>query len=91
MKKNIFLVIVFSLLFILANDIVAQCPMCKMAADSNMKAGGTAGIGLNRGILYILSIPYLLVAGIAYYWWRNRRAAGDESNKIAENHLFSEN
>lgn len=51
----------------------AQCPMCKMSAESNLKGGGTAGRGLNAGILYMLVMPYLIVAGIGYMWWRNRR------------------
>jgi hypothetical protein len=35
--------------------------------------GGTVGKGLNAGILFMLSMPYLLVGGIGYIWWRNRR------------------
>lgn len=51
----------------------AQCPMCKIAVQSNMKNGGTTGKGLNRGILYMLVTPYLLVGTIAFFWWRNRK------------------
>lgn len=51
----------------------AQCPMCKMAAESNLDHGGTAGQGLNTGILYMLMMPYLLVAIIGYIWYRNRK------------------
>lgn len=51
----------------------AQCPMCRITAESNMKNGGTAGNGLNTGILYMLAAPYLLVGGIAFIWWKNRR------------------
>ena len=32
----------------------AQCPMCKMTAESNLKGGGSAGKGLNSGILLSL-------------------------------------
>ena len=55
------------------NLLDAQCPMCKMSAEQNLKSGGTAGTGLNTGILYMLFVPYLLVGSIAYWWWRNRR------------------
>ncbi|MEM6321169.1 MAG: hypothetical protein AAF960_26140 [Bacteroidota bacterium] len=51
----------------------AQCPMCKMSAESNLKNGGTDGQGLNNGILYMLATPYLIVFGIGYFWWRNRK------------------
>ena len=51
----------------------AQCPMCKMAAESNLKNGGSAGKGLNMGILYMLATPYLIIGTIGFVWWRNRR------------------
>ena len=54
-------------------EVSAQCPMCKMAAESNLKDGGTAGKGLNKGILYMFLTPYLVIGGIGYVWWRNRR------------------
>jgi hypothetical protein len=51
----------------------AQCPMCKIGAESNLKNGGTAGAGLNAGILYMLAMPYLLVTTIGFIWYRNRK------------------
>ena len=62
----------------LSVDVPAQCPMCRMAAESNMKNGGTSGKGLNRGILYMLMMPYLLVGTIGYVWWRNKRQEEEE-------------
>ena len=56
----------------------AQCPMCKMSAESNLRAGGTAGKGLNAGILYMLAMPYLLVGTIGFIWYRNRRREEEE-------------
>ncbi len=53
----------------------AQCPMCKLSAESNLSNGGTAGAGLNKGILYLFFAPYLLIGTIAYLWWRNRQKA----------------
>jgi hypothetical protein len=71
MKK---LVVFFIVMFLFLNiDLVAQCPMCKMAAESNLKNGGTAGKGLNAGILYMLLTPYLLVGGLAFWWFKNRK------------------
>lgn len=67
MKK----ILVFAFL-ILAVGLSAQCPMCKMAAESNLKNGGSGGLGLNGGIIYLFLLPYLTVAAIAIYWWRNR-------------------
>lgn len=50
----------------------AQCPMCRMSAESNLKSGGSAGRGLNRGILYMLAMPYLLVGTLGFVWWKNQ-------------------
>lgn len=60
----------------------AQCPMCKIAAESNLKNGGTAGKGLNVGILYMLATPYLIVGTIGYVWWRNRRKEKEELDEV---------
>ncbi|WP_020534089.1 hypothetical protein [Lewinella cohaerens] len=51
----------------------AQCPMCRMTAESNLANGGQEGEGLNNGILYMLATPYLLIGVIGYVWWRNRK------------------
>ncbi len=56
----------------------AQCPMCRLSAETNLKNGGTEGKGLNTGILYMLAMPYLLVGTIGYIWWRNRKQLEEE-------------
>lgn len=55
-----------------ASDGWAQCPMCRIGAETNMAHGGTAGAGLNKGILLLLGLPYLLVGSLGYIWWKNR-------------------
>lgn len=62
-----------ALLVFVAQHIDAQCPMCKIATESNLKSGGSAGRGLNAGILFLLLVPYSLVGGLAYYWFRVKR------------------
>ncbi len=59
-------------------DLLSQCPMCKMSAEQNLKDGGTAAKGLNKGILYMLTLPYLLVFGLGYLWFKNRKKLSDE-------------
>ncbi len=51
----------------------AQCPMCRMSAESNLKAGGTIGRGLNTGILFLFAMPYLVVGTLGFIWWKNKR------------------
>ena len=59
-------------------EVQAQCPMCRMSAESNLKNGGTDGKGLNNGILYMLATPYMIIGVIGFIWWRNRRKEGEE-------------
>ena len=78
MKKKIIKLLTFAALFFAVNmtslpPVQAQCPMCKMSAESNLKNGGSAGKGLNNGILFMLATPYLLVGIIGFVWWRNRK------------------
>lgn len=60
-------------------ELPAQCPMCKMSAESNLKNGGTDGKGLNAGILYMFAMPYLFVFGVGYWWYRNRKTEEEDA------------
>lgn len=71
MKK--YLILFFLALAAPSIKLDAQCPMCRMSAESNLKSGGTAGKKLNTGILYMLATPYLIIGTIGYIWWRNRK------------------
>ncbi|CAA6798579.1 MAG: Unknown protein [uncultured Aureispira sp.] len=59
----------------------AQCPMCKMSAESNLKSGGTAAAGLNKGIIYLLIGPYIMMTVVGYLWWRNRRLVQEQEQE----------
>ncbi len=59
-------------------EVWAQCPMCKAAAESNLKEGGKHGAGLNAGILYLFITPYLIVMTVGLLWWWNNRKANQE-------------
>ena len=71
------LVLVIIVVMSVSADLVAQCPMCKIAAESNLEHGGTSGKGLNKGILYMFMMPYLLVGTIGFVWYRNRKKNGE--------------
>jgi hypothetical protein len=70
-------VLIFLMLTISSEILYAQCPMCKIAVESNMKNGGTAGQGLNKGIFIILSMPYLIVGTLVVVWLRNRKKSNE--------------
>jgi hypothetical protein len=65
-----------------APDMQAQCPMCKMSAESNLKGGVSAGKGLNAGILYMLALPYTLVGTLGFIWWRNNRRKEEDEVEV---------
>lgn len=69
--------IILVILVLSSPELSAQCPMCKMSAESNLKDGGTMGKGLNLGILFLLSLPYLFVGTLGYIWYRNRKNYDD--------------
>jgi hypothetical protein len=85
MKNKLLLLSVFFLaLCAVPADVLAQCAMCKGAAEANLRQGGGDPVGLNAGILYMLSVPYLLVGGIGYWWWRNRRPDREQVADMTE-------
>lgn len=78
LNKIFFVIVLIAVLIVaLSPELSAQCPMCRMSAESNLENGGTEGRGLNNGILYMLSLPYLLVATLGYIWYRNRNRFSD--------------
>ncbi len=77
MLRKVLAILLVLTLPLLTDTASAQCPMCRMSAESNLENGGTEGRGLNTGILYMLAAPYLLVGAIGYIWWRNRRKESD--------------
>ena len=75
MKKLILIACAFALVILMGagEELLAQCPMCRATAESNLANGGTEGRGLNNGIMYMLGMPYVLIGTIAFIWWRNRK------------------
>ncbi|MFV8365183.1 hypothetical protein [Flavobacterium sp. XS1P27] len=60
--------LVFSLSSLSAN---AQCAMCRAALTS--EGNTTKAAAVNDGIVYLMVIPYLLVAGIGYAIYRMKK------------------
>jgi len=57
-------------------SVSAQCAMCKATAESateNVDKG--IGEGLNAGIVYLMLIPYVLLATIALVFFRKKIVA----------------
>lgn len=63
--KRSYIVVLIALLLLCVIDAQAQCAMCKAAAESDLENNtrSVAG-GLNKGILFLMAIPYLVVGVI---------------------------
>ena len=68
--------LIFSFLIYFASQtkLSAQCAMCKAVVEANLKEGGSAGAGLNEGILYLMAMPYvaIILFGIFYYFQKRK-------------------
>lgn len=78
--KYILLTVIFLTIAIV--ETTAQCPMCRMTVESNYAGGGSAGLGLNNGIMYLLAAPYLVVGTIAFFYWKNKRDEQFEEEQL---------
>jgi len=65
-KKYIILTLL--LIFIII-DADAQCAMCRAVLET--EESQSAAEGINNGIVYLMAIPYILVAGIGYFIYRS--------------------
>jgi hypothetical protein len=72
MYKKFFILV--ALVLITQIDAVAQCAMCRTTVESTISNGrSNIATGLNTGILYLLSAPYLIVGAIAFLWFRQSK------------------
>ena len=74
MKRIAWLAAALVLSGVLFGDVEAQCVMCKAVAEDSAADGGL-GRGLNAGILYLMAIPYALLAtlGVVFFWRKKVR------------------
>jgi len=80
MKKLIF-GLVFALLTLTAlAPAQAQCVMCKSQVEAaRAERDDFDPAGLNRGIVYMMTVPYILMGAVGFFWYRRthpKRPAG---------------
>ena len=74
MSKALIFTCVFLLVFIFQVDLAsAQCAMCKATLEANSANSSKYGVGLNTGILYLMTIPYIAASVLGYLWYRNAK------------------
>ena len=64
MKKYSLIIFVFICLSFLSFDLDAQCAMCKEVVNSSQDNPNSIAKNLNTGILYLMAVPYLMIAFI---------------------------
>ncbi|NVO83921.1 hypothetical protein [Hymenobacter terrestris] len=77
MKKSVVIGLLALLVTLLLSVLVpapaqAQCTLCK----TQLVAGGKDKdsydtTGLNKGIVYLMAIPYLLIGSVGFFWYRH--------------------
>jgi hypothetical protein len=69
-------VLVLLMLIVFQINTQAQCAMCRTTLENNV-SNGDIGIaaGINFGILYLFAAPYLIIAIIAFFWYRASKNA----------------
>ncbi len=71
--KITYLVVVLTLSFLLLpNFSEAQCAMCRAVLES--EGSEAAAKGINNGIVYLMAVPYLLVAGLFFFIYKKMKA-----------------
>ena len=64
-RKQIAFALLGALLVIfLSSDVDAQCAMCKKNLETNLQLGKGVGRNINKGILYLMAVPYLAIGFI---------------------------
>lgn len=71
MRKIIVLIGILIMLMI-PETVEAQCAMCRAVLESE-ESGKTAE-GINNGIVYLMAVPYILVASLFYFVYRKMRS-----------------
>ncbi len=55
-------------LLLVPEQLEAQCSMCRAVLES--EEGQATAKGINNGIVYLMAMPYLLVAGVGFVVYR---------------------
>ena len=75
MKINKSLILITFIMFLCSLESYSQCAMCKAVVESNMESGSDIGRGLNKGILYLMSIPYIAMFIFGALWFYQRKSS----------------
>lgn len=69
MKKLRFIFALLVILILISDFVYGQCAMCKATIETD---ASDVGKGVNNAILYIMVMPYILLALIAFVFYRKK-------------------
>ena len=67
-KRAFFEIALLFALFLFPETVEAQCSMCRAVLES--EEGQVTAVGINNGIVYLMAMPYILVAGVGFVVYR---------------------
>ncbi|MDX1767436.1 MAG: hypothetical protein R3294_05245 [Arenibacter troitsensis] len=65
-------VLLLTLVLLVPELAQAQCAMCRAVLES--EGSEAAAKGINNGIVYLMAVPYLLVAGLFFFIYRKMKS-----------------
>ena len=60
------------MVFLVPQFTAAQCAMCRAVLES--EGNTSTAEGINNGIVYLMAIPYVLIAVLFYFIYRKMKA-----------------
>ena len=69
MKRTVFILLL--ILFLLPQVSEAQCAMCRAVLES--EGNNSIAEGVNNGIVYLMAIPYILIAVLIYFIYKKMK------------------
>ncbi len=70
--KRIVSIVLLAVLLLAPELSEAQCAMCRAVLESG--DNNAVAKGINNGIIYLMAVPYILVAGLFYFIYRKMRS-----------------
>jgi len=71
MRKGVGVILLLVVLLLVnSGELWAQCSVCTKSAQ---QMGEKPALGLNRGILYLMLSPFIIVGVIGFRWWKNNK------------------
>lgn len=64
-------IVLLAVFMLFSAELDAQCAMCKASLESNLNGEESVGGGINDGILYIMSLPYILFVTVGFLLYKH--------------------